>query len=55
MRVKYEKHILKLWKLAGEIGTEAESDPRYEEVYTKLAEALDKAESENLVQYKEEE
>ena len=54
MKVKYSKHMLKLWKLAGEIGTLAEEDERYLKVYYKLAQALDVAEEGKLIEYKEE-
>lgn len=55
MNVKYKKHMKKLWSLAGEIGTLAESDKRYETVYMKLADALDAAESTGLITHTEEE
>lgn len=54
MQIKYEKHMLKLWKLAGEIGTLAESDDRYYQVYRDLSDALDSAEASKLIVYKEE-
>lgn len=53
MSVRYLKFMLQLWKLAGEIGTKGEKDPRYAEVYRKLSEALDVAESNGLIINKE--
>ena len=53
-QIKYSKHMLKLWKLAGEIGTLGETDARYREVYERLSEALDAAEDTKLIEYKEE-
>ena len=55
MEVKYKKHMKKLWALAGEIGSLGEIDGRYEAVYEKLSEALDKAESNGLITHTEEE
>ena len=52
--IKYSKHMLKLWNLAGEIGTLGETDARYREVYERLSEALDAAEDTKLIEYKEE-
>lgn len=54
MSIKYSKHMLKLWQLAGEIGTLGETDPRYATVYIKLSEALDNAELSGLIKYEEE-
>lgn len=51
METRYSKHMLPLWKLAGEIGTIGEYDPRYAEVYKKLSEALDEAEATGLITY----
>lgn len=53
MKIKYARFIKKLWNLAGEIGTIAETNKRYSKVYQKLAEALDEAELSNLIKYKE--
>jgi hypothetical protein len=52
-RVKYKKLMKKLWNLAGEVGTLGEKDERYSEVYTKLADALDIAELNGLIQNEE--
>lgn len=49
MFTKYSKHMEALWKLAGEIGAEAEDNASYESVYRKLSEALDEAEAEGLI------
>lgn len=48
-QVKYEKHMKKLWSLAGEIGTLGESDKRYAKIYRKLSDALDAAEETGLI------
>ena len=55
MKVKFKKHMEQLYNLAGEIGELAESDYRYVEVYSYIASAIDIAESNNLIVYKEEE
>jgi hypothetical protein len=52
--VKITKLMIKLWKLAGEIGAESEVDPRYAEVYKHLSYALDAAEQVGLITYSEE-
>lgn len=54
MQLINNKLIEQLWKLTGEIGTKAETNSKYEEVYIKLSEALDIAEQNNLIQYRQE-
>lgn len=55
MKTKYSKYLKKLWQISGEIGSLGEIDGRYEAVYEKLSEALDKAESNGLITHTEEE
>lgn len=54
MKVKYEKLMLKLWRIAGEIGELGENDIRYSLVYNEVSKALDVAEKVELITYKEE-
>lgn len=54
MKVVYKKQMLELWELAGEIGTIAERDDRYAEVYRHLSNALDAAEDNKLIVNEEE-
>lgn len=49
METKFRKHMRRLWRLAGEIGTIGEDDGRYAAVYKKLSDALDKAEENDLI------
>lgn len=53
MLVKYGTKMENLFKLTGEIGTLAETDARYEEVYQKLSDALDAAEDTGLIKYED--
>lgn len=55
MKIKYDKLMKKLYNLAGEIGSIAEDDKRYEKVYLRLSDALDAAENCGLITYDESE
>jgi len=47
--MKYQPFMLELWELTGEIGTIAETDDRYVDVYRALSDAFDRAEENELI------